>query len=121
MITEDEAIKDLIPDEVARKIVRGCHEYIGQIDHFYEAVGMVVVGQLFGYRVMRLVSSRRCWATASKIFGDLSNGQIMPEKGDCTHRSLGYSIVKEIGGYWEIISGKKSRDDISLKDRKMLN
>ena len=45
----DEQLKELIE--------RVCSEYHGQLDHLYQAVGLLVVGQLYGWRVMRLIST----------------------------------------------------------------
>ena len=99
--------------ELMAKIEEETEKYHGQIDHLYEAVGMVVVGRLTGWRVMRLVSSRRCWAAASKVFGDPK--EWMPERGRFAHRSLGLKIVDKVGGYWDFIAGHKS---IDLRERK---
>jgi hypothetical protein len=100
--------------ELMIKIEDVTKEYSGLIDHLYEAVGMIVVGRLFGWRVMRLVSSRRCWSLASEIFGDPK--ELMPERGRYAHKSYGLRIVDAVGGYWDFIKGK--RDAMLLQDRK---
>ena len=118
MISEQEMMKGLLSDELAEKIVKASSEYSGFIDNFYEAVGMVVVGQLFGSRVMRLVSSRRCWSEANKIFGDLNDERLMPKIGPFAHRSWGYQIVEKSKDYWEYIKGSKV---MPLAQRKTMN
>lgn len=100
------------------KIEQVCTDFTGQIDHLYEVVGMVVAGRLFGWRVMRLVSSRRCWTLAFKLFGDPK--LLMPERGSLTRKSIGLDIVDGIGRYWDVISGKSNRDDLPLHERKFL-
>ena len=118
MITHKELARDLLPEDLALKVVLATEDYEGQIDHFYEVVGMIVVGRLVGWKVMRLVSSRRCWDLASKLFGDPK--ELMPERGQYAYRSVGLAIIDRIGGYWDIISGKASRDEIPLLERKMI-
>lgn len=93
-------------------------DYEGQLDHFYQAVGMVVVGRLMGWRVMRLVSPNRCWSKASKLFGDPK--LIMRDRGKYAYKSLGLKIVDNIGDYWGVIRGSKDRDSLLLKDRKLV-
>jgi hypothetical protein len=122
MITDEELVEKLVeemmPHDLAEKIVQTASEYHGFINEFYEAVGMVVVGKLFGWRVMRLVSSRRCWIEATKIFGDPK--KMMPERGKFAYRSVGLGIVDKMGGYWDVISGRGNRDDLSISDRKTM-
>lgn len=118
MITEDELVANFVSDKLARQIVRATGEFHGQIGDFYEAVGMIVVGRLVGWRVMRLVSSRKCWSTAMTWFGDPK--ELMPERGHFAYKSVGLAIVDRLGGYWDFISGRKARDGLSLRDRKMM-
>ena len=86
----------------------------GQIDDLSQAVGLMVLGRLFGWRVMRLVSSRRCWSVTTKLFGDPKD--LLPERGRYAHKSLGLMISDRLGAYWDFIRG--SRDAIPLRDRK---
>lgn len=82
-------------------IDRETKEYHGQIDHLYEAVGMVVVGRLMGWRVMRFVSSNRCWKIATNLFGDPR--LLMDEKGKYYKKSIALSVVDKLGTYWDIV------------------
>ncbi len=92
--------------------------YVGQIDHFYEAVGMIITGRLMGWKVMRLVSSRRCWTTATALFGDPK--LLMPEEAKYTKRSIGYRAIKTASEYWDFVSGKSSRDDLPATERRLI-
>lgn len=90
-------------------------EFHGQLDHLYEVIGMIVAGRLLGWRVMRLVSTRRCWTLAGKLFGDPK--LLMPERGRYYDKSVGMKIIDTTGEYWSYIQGHKP---ISLQDRKMI-
>lgn len=96
MITDEELMIKI--DEVSK-------DFHGQIDHLYEAVGMIIVGRLFGWKVMRLASSRRCWTTATKLFGDPK--ELMREREKYAYKSFGLAVVDKVGGYWDIITGHK--------------
>lgn len=104
-------------EELMKKIEEIVKDYSGELDHLYEAIGMVVVGRLFGWRVMRLVSSRRCWMLSCKIFGDLK--EFLPERGRYAHKSKGLELVDRLGGYWDFIRGSKSSASIQ-HDRKTI-
>lgn len=103
-------------EELLKKIDSAMADYHGQIDDFYSAVGVIVVGRLMGWRAMRLMSQRRHWSLASTIFGDLK--EIMPQKGSYYDKSIAMAIVDKIGGYWDYVRGSKQLSD--LKDRKLI-
>lgn len=93
-------------EELMIKIEEATKDYKGDISHLYEAVGMIVVGRLFGWRVMRLVSARRTWADATKLFGDPK--MLMREREKYWQKSLGLKAVDLMGDYWEVIKRHKS-------------
>ena len=93
-------------DELMAMIDDKVGNYHGDISYLYEAIGMVVVGRLFGWRVMRLVSSGRCWTLACKLFGDLKE-ELLPE-GKYYKKSAGMRLIDQFGDYWEIIKRHKS-------------
>lgn len=103
-------------EELMAKIEIALSEYSGQVDDFYSAVGMIVVGRLLGWRVMRLVAPSRIWSVAIKIFGDPK--LLMPDRGKYAHKSVGLLLADKLGGYWDMIRG--SKPPIPMHDRKMV-
>lgn len=97
MITDEEFMKKI--DDLTR-------DYQGDICHLYEAAGMILIGRLFGSRVMRLVTPRLTWTRALKLFGNFD--QLMDEKGDYYNKSLGMKAVDAMGDYWEVIKRHKA-------------
>ena len=102
-------------EELMANIEQVTKEFSGQLDYLYEAIGMITTGRLLGWRVMRLVSSRRCWTLATKLFGDPK--QLMPERGKYYDKSVGMKIIDMTGDYWEYIKGHKP---ITVEDRKTI-
>jgi len=107
MMTDEESIK-IINEKIA--------DFSGQLDDLQVAVGILAVGRLYGWRVTRLISSKRHWSVACKLFGDLK--ELLPERGVLAHKSVGLAIVDKAGDYWGIIKGDVSRDDLPLYERK---
>lgn len=105
--------------ELVVKVEEVTKGFSGQLDQLYETVGMMMLGRLLGWRVMRLVSSRRCWMMATKLFGDVK--ELLPEKGKYYKKSVGFRIIDGAGDYWDFIKGNVSRDDLPLHQRKMLD
>lgn len=103
--------------ELMQKVDQVSAEYVGQLDDLYAAIGMLSMGRLYGWRVVRLVSSKRHWSVACRLFGDLK--QILPERGELSHKSVGLSICDKAGNYWDIVAGNVSRDSLPIHERKM--
>lgn len=114
MISNENVMTD---EELLLKIDDVVKNYRGQIDHLYEAVGMIVVGRLLGWRVMRLVSSRRCWTLASDLFGDPK--VLMDDEGKYASKSVGLAIVKKAGVYWDVIK-RNSNLALTAHERRLL-
>lgn len=84
----------------------------GQLDDLYQACGVLLLGQLYGWRVMRLVSSRSNWRLAMKLFakhhpsGDIR--ELMPEFGPMHQKSAGLKLIGDMSHYWNVIKGVES-------------
>lgn len=105
-------------EELNRRIETVCEQFRGQIPDLYHVVGVVVVGRLFGWRVVRLTTSRKIWSLTTRLFGDPK--EWMPERGRLAHKSVGLKLVDTLADYWDFINGVTPRDDISAQDRKMV-
>jgi hypothetical protein len=115
MNIKDNEIKN---EELNEMIDCVCAGFVGQLDDLSAAVGLIVSGQLFGWRVMRLVCSRRHWMLAAKLFGDPK--KLMPERGKYYNKSLGMKVIDKTGDYWDFVAGNVSRDHLPLRERKMV-
>lgn len=105
--------------EILKKIDDASINFVGQLDDLQVAVGMLAVGRLYGWRVTRLISSKRHWTFACSLFGDLK--EILPERGVLAHKSVGLAIVDKAGDYWDVVSGRGNRDSLPLHKRKMVH
>jgi hypothetical protein len=89
--------------ELNAKIAELCETYRGSLEDLYRAVGMMVVGRYFGWRVMRLVSTRSDWTHATAMFDDPK--MWMRDRDRFAYRSYGLHLADELGKFWEIIRG----------------
>jgi hypothetical protein len=90
-------------DELMKKIDQVSGDFIGQCDDLYMIVGMIVVGRLYGWRVVRLTVSRSMWAKAVKLFGDPK--ELMRERGKYAGKSVGLAVVDNLDAYWDVVKG----------------
>ncbi len=103
--------------EMLELIEKVADEYSGQGDDLGAAVGILVLSRLFGWRVMRLISSNRHWQVANKVFGNIK--KLTPERGKLARKSIGLKIADKLGNYWDLITGKIKV--IPAKTRKMID
>lgn len=106
----DQEMLDLINQKAA--------EYTGLGGNLISAVGILVLSRIYGWKVMRLISSRRQWNLANEIFGDIKT--VTPDRGEYARKSVGLAIADKIGNYWAFMRGEKNSKDDLDKSRKML-
>jgi hypothetical protein len=87
-------------------------EFQGQLDDLYQACGLLLLGQLYGWRVMRLISSRSNWRMAMKLFSKYDENSelraLMPEFGPMHPKSVGLQLVGDMSHFWNVIKGVQS-------------
>jgi len=81
-----------------------CKEFEGRGDDLFQIVGMIVVGQYFGWRVVRLIASRRHWALATRYFGDPKG--YMDEFGVFSYKSVALGLINKGKDFWEVVRGR---------------
>jgi len=89
-------------------------DFHGQIDDLYKAVGVIIIGRLFGWKVMRLAAPRSTWTKATELFGDPK--LLMKDEEKLAHKSFGLHVCKEANEYWQFIKGHRQIDSIQRKE-----
>ncbi|ASJ70593.1 hypothetical protein [Granulosicoccus antarcticus] len=89
--------------------------FSGQLPELSSALGMLHMGDHFGWRVLLIVHNKRTIRKYEEILG-ITVREFFPEAGPSAERSNGYSWALRLGGYWKIVSGDtkvENRQDIS--------
>lgn len=106
------------PPERAEQLVRiandALNRFTGTADELEKALGMLMLGDYMGWRVLVIIHNKRTIRKYEEILG-ISVREFFPEEGPIAMRSLGYSIATELGNFWKVVSG-----DISVEDRREL-
>lgn len=124
MITDQEILninndKKMITDqEMLDLLEMKASEFTGIGGDLISAVGILVLSRFYGWRVMRLIASRRQWNVTVKIFGNIK--KITPERGQYARKSIGLALADKIGDYWSYMRGQKNSTDDIEKNRKLL-
>lgn len=92
-------------EERTKLIEPAIKRFKGQFTDLERAIGVLMVGEYVGWRVLLLMHDRRTIAKYEKILG-VKYRDVLPEKGPYSHRSLAFQIVEKIGGYWKAVRGE---------------
>jgi hypothetical protein len=90
--------------ELFERIDQVSRDYRGQVDDLAAVVGMLMVGRIYGWQVMRLATGRRHWALAIKLFGDPK--ELMPPRTALSSKSVGLRLADAAGNFWQVIRGQ---------------
>ncbi len=80
-------------------------EFVGQLDELESAIGMMMIGRLFGWKVLALIHSKKTVKKYETIL-DISIQEMFEPEGPLTSKSNGYAFVQKLGNFWKAVSGE---------------
>lgn len=98
-----------VPPEEALALVNKadalCRDFHGQLDELESALGMMIMGRLFGWKLFAMIHNKRTIRKYEDILG-IKIREAFPEEGPLIGRSHAYALVKQLGNYWKAVSGE---------------
>jgi hypothetical protein len=110
-------IEPLTPSEAAAIITRldqVARNFSGQFEELENALGMMVVGRLMGWKVLVLIHNKRTIRKYEEILG-IDVRKEFPPEGPLSYKSLAYDFIQKAGAFWKGVSG-----DIKIPKRRTL-
>ncbi len=89
--------------------------FSGVLDDLEAALGVLRMGDYFGWRVLLIIHNKRTIRKYEEIL-NIKVREFFPEEGSQTSRSYGYKIAKAIGNFWKVVSG-----DIKVENRREIS
>ena len=86
--------------------------FSGSLEELEKALGMLIIGYHFGWKVLLLVHSKRTIKKYEKIL-EIDIKEFFPAEGRSSQRSMGLDLAKQIGNFWQVVSG-----DIKVDNRR---
>lgn len=93
-----------LSDTDMQKLDETVNLYKGQVQVLESAIGTLVVGQMYGWRVLKMCHTHSSLKKYEKILG-LKFEDICPKETPLTRRCRGVRIAETIGGYWKVVRG----------------
>ena len=100
-------IPPISPENALRlqKIVEeATRKFDGQFDELENALGMLMMGRLVGWKLLVLIHNKRSIRKYEDILG-IKIREEFDEEGPLTHKSVAYELIKKIGNFWKAVSG----------------
>lgn len=80
--------------------------YKGQSTRLEAALGALVLGQHFGWKVLRIVHSPSTYKAYEELLG-VSFQETCPEVGPLGRKSVGYRFAETVAAFWDVVMGRK--------------
>lgn len=80
--------------------------FVGQLDELESALGMLLMGHHFGWRLLYLIHSKRTIRKYEDILG-IKIRDVFPEEGPSSYRSPALAIAKKAANFWKVVSGEE--------------
>lgn len=114
---------DLVNDTIPKLPIEEAQHYIeivdraalnfrGQADELENAIGMLMIGRIYGWRVLVIVHNKRTIKKYEEILG-INIREMFPPEGPLAQKSLGYKIASKVSNFWKAVSG-----DIKIDNRR---
>lgn len=94
--------------EILAIIDRAVDQFDGNLDELESAVGMLMLGRHYGWRVMLLIHSPNTIRKYLKILGIKNLRDVLPEVGVLAHRSTAWRLVDGTKNFWKVVRGQLS-------------
>lgn len=85
---------------------RANKEFRGQLPELESAIGMLYLGQVYGWKVLYLTHSKATVRKYEKILG-ITVREAFPEIGPDAHRSMGFKLAQKFSNFWKLVSGSE--------------
>lgn len=115
---EKQPITPLSPEQAlhyASIIDRAAEKFRGQADELENAIGMMMIGRLVGWKILVIVHNKRTIRKYEEILG-IDIREMFPEEGPLAYKSLGYRLARSMSNFWKAVSG-----DIKIENRRELD
>lgn len=106
---------EFLTEEQNATIAESIDNYRGLAPTLEAAMGAVMLGHLYGWRVLKLVHSPATYRKYEKILG-IKFEEVCPERSPKSKRSLGLKIADRLNSFWAVATGKKKIPNKSLLD-----
>ncbi|ODU61664.1 MAG: hypothetical protein ABT02_00455 [Comamonadaceae bacterium SCN 68-20] len=92
--------------ELIEIIDRATDAFHGDLSELESAIGMLMLGRHYGWRVLMLMHSQATIRKYLKILGIQNLRDVLPEVGVLAGRSRAWRLVQGTSNFWRVVRGQ---------------
>lgn len=96
--------------ELTKVVNDAIDRFSGSFDELEKALGMMMMGDYVGWKVLVLIHSKSTIKKYEAILG-ISVREFFTEEGLIAKRSNGYRLALELKKFWKVVSGDEPVED----------
>lgn len=93
------------PKQLDSIIKQATFNFKGNATTLESSIGALVLGQIYGWRVLRMMHGSNTYVKYEKILG-VKFKDVCPDRGPLSERSFGLRVADKLGGFWKVVTGK---------------
>jgi hypothetical protein len=93
-------------DEKLKRIQRVAINFKGDFAELESAIGMLILGDIVGWKVLYLIHSRSTIRNYERILGNINIREEFPAETKHSSKSVAYRLVQEISNFWKAVKGE---------------
>jgi hypothetical protein len=78
----------------------------GELNDLESAIGMLMIGRHYGWRVLLLIHSPATVRKYTKVLGLKNLRDALPEVGVLAHRSNAWRLLDDSKNFWKVVRGQ---------------
>lgn len=99
------AVNPMNSQELLSHIDEQVRNYAGDLTQLERAIGALIVGRQFGWKVLLLAHDRKTIAKYGEIL-KLDFREALPAEGKYAHKSLGWAAAQKVASFWKAVKGE---------------
>ena len=94
-----------IDEKTQQIIVDAASKFKGRGTTLESALGAVTLGQLYGWRVLKMIHNPSTYSKYEKLLG-IQFKDVCPETTKLSKRNGGFKIADKLNSFWAIVKGR---------------
>lgn len=94
----------LLTPELIKVIEKASEDYSGDVTVLESAIGALIIGRTYGWRVLRLVHGSSSYARYERIL-QVKFKDVCDERTKLSQKSLALKVVDKVGDFWAVATG----------------
>jgi len=97
----------VLDKDLEQIILQNIKDFKGMGPTLESALGALIIGQAFGWRILKLLHTPATYRRYEKILG-IEFKKTCPEITELgKKKSVGYAITEKLGSFWAVVMGKR--------------